>query len=72
MPSRVFEVLVVQLRHQFHNLCKTLEKIIDYLAEMKTIYDYLTVVESPVSNKEQVQHNLCSLSAEYNMFYTGL
>lgn len=44
----------------------------DYLPEVKTVCDFLAVVESSVSNREQMQHILCILEPEYSMFCTVL
>ncbi|CAN6463255.1 unnamed protein product [Victoria cruziana] len=50
--SQVSEAHIVQLRHQFHKLCRGSNKIMDYLAEVKTICDSLAAVESPISDRE--------------------
>ncbi|CAN6470633.1 unnamed protein product [Victoria cruziana] len=47
-------------------------RIMDYLAELKTVCDSLAAVETPIPDKEQVQHILCTLGSEYGMFCTAL
>ncbi|CAN6466198.1 unnamed protein product [Victoria cruziana] len=70
--SQVSEARIVQLRHQFHNFRRGSKKIMDYLAEVKTVCDSLAVVESPISDREQVQHILCTLGPEYDVLCTAL
>ncbi|CAN6471263.1 unnamed protein product [Victoria cruziana] len=40
----------------------------DYLAEIKIVCDPLAAVESPVSDREQVHHILCTPGPKYNIF----
>lgn len=44
----------------------------DYLAEVKAVCDSLAAVEPSISNREQVQHILCTLGSKYVMFCTAL
>lgn len=66
--SHISEARIMQLRYKFHNLNRSSKKIIDYLAEIKDVCVSLAAVGSPISNKKQVQHVLCSLRPKYNMF----
>lgn len=66
--SQVSKARVVQLRYQFHNLCRSSKKIMDYLVKIKIICDSLTAVESSVSDCEQVHHILYVQGPEYGMF----
>lgn len=44
----------------------------EYLVEIKTICDSLIAVDSPDTDREQVQHILCTLGLEYNIFCAAL
>ncbi|CAN6467435.1 unnamed protein product [Victoria cruziana] len=70
--SQISRARILQLKWQFHFMCKGNKSINDFIADMINITDQLATINSPISDREIFQHVLGSLELEYQIFRTTI